>query len=197
MCAQHWGEKSVNFAAKVAFAAFLIGTFDRSACAVLKVLDCLKSAPFNRSSKHSRNRQHGPSRPHHSDSNARDRLEKELQDEGQHIRQARLQLTHIDPETKPSCCESLVCAMADALDRQVARGNAASSSPMAAQQADLFDGIGVEPGTLTAPIAQLRSLSAGDGESSNRLQVLNDCVSRNPARDPEDALARPNKTPIN
>jgi len=135
--------------------------------------------------------------PHHSDSNARDRLEKEVQDESQRIKEACLHLTDIDPETEPSRYEALVCAMVDALDRQVALDKGGSSSTTAAQQADLFDGIGVEPGALNALIAQLRSLNAGDEASSNRFQVLNDYVSRNLARDSEDALARSSSTPVN
>jgi hypothetical protein len=128
--------------------------------------------------------------PHHSDSLARDRLEQELQDENQRIKEACFQLTHIDPQAEPSRYEALVCAMVDALDRQVARDSVSPGSPTAAQQTDLFDGIGVEPGALNALIAQLRNLSAGDEASSNRFQVLNDYVSSNLARDPQDALAR-------
>jgi hypothetical protein len=50
---------------------------------------------------------------------------------------------------------------------------------------------------LNALIAQLRSLSAGDDGSFNRFQVLNDYLSSNLTRDPEDALARSSSTPIN
>jgi hypothetical protein len=132
-----------------------------------------------------------PVTPYHSDSNARDRLEKELQDESQRIKEACLQLADIDPETEPTRYEALVCAMVDALDRQVARDDAAE------QQVNLFEGIGAEPGALNALIAQLRSLSAGDDASSDRFKVLNDYLSSNLAWDPDDALAHSNSTPMN
>lgn len=135
--------------------------------------------------------------PFQSDSNARVRLEKELQEESQRIKKACLQLADIDPKTDPSRYEALVRAMVDALDRQVARDNAASELLMAEQQADVFESIGVEPSALNVLIAQLRSLSAGDDASSDRFQVLNDYVSSNLARDPEDALARSSSTLIN
>ena len=135
--------------------------------------------------------------PFQSDSNARVRLEKELQEESQRIKDACLQLADIDPETDPSRYEALVHAMVDALDRQVARDNAASESLTAEQQANVFESIGVEPSALNALIAQLRSLSAGGDASHDRFQVLNDYVSSNLARDPEDALARSSSTLIN
>ena len=135
--------------------------------------------------------------PYPSDSNARDRLEKELQEESQRIKEACLQLADIDPETEPSRYEALVRAMVDALDRQVARDNVASQSFTAEQQVDVFESSGVEPSALNALIAQLRSLSAGDDASFDRFQVLNDYVSSNLARDPEDGLAQSSSTLIN
>jgi|GEM_PF-6109966 hypothetical protein len=133
----------------------------------------------------------------HSDSHARDRLEKELQDESQRIKEACLQLTDIDPEVESSRYEALVRAMVDALDRQAALDKLDSSPSTAAQQPDLFNSIGVKPGALNALIAQLRSLSAGDETLSSRFQVLNDYVSSNLPQNPEDAMARSSSTAIN
>jgi hypothetical protein len=135
--------------------------------------------------------------PYHSDSNARVRLEKELHEESQRIKEACLHLADIDPETEPGRYEGLVRAMVDALDRQVARDDAAAGSLSAGQQADVVEGLGVEPGALNALIAQLRSLSAGDDASSDRFQVLNDYLGSNLARDSENALAGSSSTPIN
>ena len=134
--------------------------------------------------------------PYHLDSNARDRLEKELQEESQRIKEACLHLADIDPETEPSRYEGLVRAMVDALDLQVARDNAASESLTAEQQADVFESSGVERSALNALIAQLRSLSAGDDASHDRFQVLNDYISSNLARHPEDAMAGASSTLI-
>lgn len=135
--------------------------------------------------------------PYPSDSNARDRLEKELQEESQRIKEACLQLADIDPETEPSRYEALVRAMVDSLDRQVARDHSASQSLTAGQRADVFESSGVKPSALNALIAQLRSLSAGDDASSDRFQVLNDYISSNLARDPQDALASSSSTLVN
>ena len=135
--------------------------------------------------------------PYPLDSNARDRLEKGLQEESQRIKEACLQLADIDPETEPSRFEALVRAMVNALDRQVARDNPAAVSLASAQQADGFESSGVAPSALNALIAQLRSLSAGNDTSYDRFQVLNDYVSSNLARDPEDAWARSSSTLIN
>lgn len=135
--------------------------------------------------------------PYHSDGDALERLERQLQEESQRIKDACIQVTQIDPDAEPIRFDALVCAMLDALDRQVALDNsAAPDSPTIAQQADLFGGIGVEPGALNALIAQLRSQSSGDEQSSDRFLVLSNYVDANLAQGGEDAPFRSIETSI-
>lgn len=90
------------------------------------------------------------STPYRSDCSARERLEQQLREENQRIKDICFQVTGIDPDLEPSRYEALVCAMLDALDRQVALDSAARHPQMAAQQVDLIDGIEVERGALTS-----------------------------------------------
>jgi hypothetical protein len=118
----------------------------------------------------------GQSTPNHEASTARDRLQKELEDENQRVKDACFSVMSIDPDTEPGRYEALVSAMIDALDRQVALDSEATDSQPAALQPDLFGGLEVESGALNALIAQIRSLGSGDEQSSDRYLVLSNYV---------------------
>lgn len=132
--------------------------------------------------------------PPFSGSSARDRLEKELQDESQRIRQACLQLTDIDPQTERSRYEALVQAMLDTLDRQATHDSVALGSPLAGRHPDLLD---IDPRALNALIARLRNQGTNDGPSSEPFQVLGHRVGDSLARDLEDRRTDVSSTSIN
>lgn len=131
----------------------------------------------------------GQSSPHHLDSTAYGRLQKDLEEENQRVKDAFVNVTRIDPDAEPDRYEALVSAMIDALDRQVALDNEATDSQPAALQPDLFGGLEVESGALNALIAQIRSLSSGDEQSADRYLVLSNYLKSHLSRGSEDAAA--------
>lgn len=137
------------------------------------------------------------STPHHLDSTACDRLQKELEDENLRVKDACFSVTRIDPDAEPGRYEALVSAMINSLDRQVALDGEATDSQPAALQPDLFGGIDVETGALNALIAQIRSLSSADEQSSDRYLVLSNYAKNNRARGSEEAAAGSARASIN
>jgi len=133
----------------------------------------------------------------HLETTARDRLQKELVDEHQRVKDAFINMICIDPDAEPGRYEALVAAMIDALDRQVALDSETTDSQPASLQPDLFGGLELESGALNALIAQIRSLSSGNEQSSDRYLVLSNYVRSNRPRGGEDATAGSSMASIN
>lgn len=119
------------------------------------------------------------STPYHLDSGPLDRLNTELQEENQRIKDACFQVTRIDPDAEPRRYEVLVSAMLTALDQRAALDGEAGDGEPVSVQADPFEGIELESEALYTLIDQLRGLSSGSAQSSDRYVVLNNYVKSN------------------
>lgn len=123
-----------------------------------------------------------------SELSARERLGRQLEEELQRIKDACIQVAHIDPVTKPTRYEALVSAMMDALDRRVVLDRAGQEPQKhASQESDVFEGMVIEHGALDALVAHLRNMSLRDEQSSERYLVLSSYVDNKLARNVSDS----------
>jgi len=139
----------------------------------------------------------GQSAPHHLDSTAYGRLQRDLDEEHQRVKDVFFNMTRVDPDAEPGRYQAIVSAMIDAIDRKVALDSEATDSQPAVLQPDLFGDLGVDNAALNVLIAQIRGLSSGDEQSSNRYLVLSNYLKGNLSRGSEDALAGSARGSIN